>query len=281
MLRAVRAGPWGSPGGGLAWHMGTEPLFRDVWESPCLARGGLLPAHHLSLPPSGTRSPTPSKASGGISHVAEGALGVHSRPFRPALSSKKLAFHTHHRVRGRSSRGHSATYFVVTSLCAPTSSHPALSLSEAPCPCSSGGQSFCFLQSSSVRTPFSFPGAPCQGQQTLGELRGWPAVLQTLPPRGAERMVRRVCGGGGGLEVGPHWRTLMRRLGGGRRPVAAPHLPPSPPPTHPLRPCAHPPSYGRVYAAAEPYHHTIGPAATYSIGTMVRRRGRPGPARQL
>ncbi|XP_053425023.1 RNA binding protein fox-1 homolog 3 isoform X4 [Nycticebus coucang] len=29
-------------------------------------------------------------------------------------------------------------------------------------------------------------------------------------------------------------------------------------------------SYGRVYAAADPYHHTIGPTATYSIGTMVR-----------
>uniref|UniRef100_H3BGD1 RNA binding protein fox-1 homolog 3 n=1 Tax=Latimeria chalumnae TaxID=7897 RepID=H3BGD1_LATCH len=28
-------------------------------------------------------------------------------------------------------------------------------------------------------------------------------------------------------------------------------------------------SYGRVYTAADPYHHTIGPAATYSIGTMV------------
>ncbi|XP_037013950.1 RNA binding protein fox-1 homolog 3 [Artibeus jamaicensis] len=27
-------------------------------------------------------------------------------------------------------------------------------------------------------------------------------------------------------------------------------------------------SYGRVYAAADPYHHTLGPAATYSIGTM-------------
>ncbi|KAB0393185.1 hypothetical protein E2I00_001451 [Balaenoptera physalus] len=27
--------------------------------------------------------------------------------------------------------------------------------------------------------------------------------------------------------------------------------------------------YGRVYAAADPYHHTIGPAATYSIGTMA------------
>uniref|UniRef100_A0A8C8SFQ3 RNA binding protein fox-1 homolog n=1 Tax=Pelusios castaneus TaxID=367368 RepID=A0A8C8SFQ3_9SAUR len=29
-------------------------------------------------------------------------------------------------------------------------------------------------------------------------------------------------------------------------------------------------SYGRVYAAADPYHHTLSPAATYSIGTMVR-----------
>ncbi|XP_037348448.1 RNA binding protein fox-1 homolog 3 isoform X4 [Talpa occidentalis] len=28
-------------------------------------------------------------------------------------------------------------------------------------------------------------------------------------------------------------------------------------------------SYGRVYATADPYHHTIGPAATYSIGTMA------------
>ncbi|NWX91093.1 RFOX3 protein, partial [Nothoprocta pentlandii] len=28
--------------------------------------------------------------------------------------------------------------------------------------------------------------------------------------------------------------------------------------------------YGRVYAAADPYHHAMGPAATYSIGTMVR-----------
>ncbi|XP_043570610.1 RNA binding protein fox-1 homolog 3 isoform X3 [Chiloscyllium plagiosum] len=27
-------------------------------------------------------------------------------------------------------------------------------------------------------------------------------------------------------------------------------------------------SYGRVYAAADPYHHTIAPAATYSVGTM-------------
>ncbi|XP_060027860.1 RNA binding protein fox-1 homolog 3 isoform X11 [Erinaceus europaeus] len=27
-------------------------------------------------------------------------------------------------------------------------------------------------------------------------------------------------------------------------------------------------TYGRVYAAADPYHHTIGPGATYSIGTM-------------
>lgn len=29
-------------------------------------------------------------------------------------------------------------------------------------------------------------------------------------------------------------------------------------------------SYGRVYATADPYHHTIGPAAAYSVGTMVR-----------
>ncbi|XP_054989089.1 RNA binding protein fox-1 homolog 3 isoform X6 [Sorex araneus] len=28
-------------------------------------------------------------------------------------------------------------------------------------------------------------------------------------------------------------------------------------------------SYGRVYAAADPYHHTLGPAAAYSIGTMA------------
>ncbi|TWW70414.1 RNA binding protein fox-1 -like protein 3 [Takifugu flavidus] len=28
-------------------------------------------------------------------------------------------------------------------------------------------------------------------------------------------------------------------------------------------------SYGRVYATADPYHHTIGPAATYSVGTML------------
>nr|XP_057904534.1 RNA binding protein fox-1 homolog 3-like isoform X11 [Doryrhamphus excisus] len=28
-------------------------------------------------------------------------------------------------------------------------------------------------------------------------------------------------------------------------------------------------SYGRVYATADPYHHTIGPAATYSVGTMM------------
>ncbi|NWV08433.1 RFOX3 protein, partial [Ptilonorhynchus violaceus] len=39
-------------------------------------------------------------------------------------------------------------------------------------------------------------------------------------------------------------------------------------------------SYGRVYAAADPYHHTIGPAATYSIGTMVRAAPRPSSASQ-
>ncbi|NWV57256.1 RFOX3 protein, partial [Daphoenositta chrysoptera] len=37
-------------------------------------------------------------------------------------------------------------------------------------------------------------------------------------------------------------------------------------------------SYGRVYAAADPYHHTIGPAATYSIGTMVRAAPQPSSA---
>uniref|UniRef100_A0AAY4AHC0 RNA binding protein fox-1 homolog 3 n=1 Tax=Denticeps clupeoides TaxID=299321 RepID=A0AAY4AHC0_9TELE len=37
-----------------------------------------------------------------------------------------------------------------------------------------------------------------------------------------------------------------------------------------LHPCrASPACYGRVYATADPYHHTIGPAATYSVGTMV------------
>ncbi|XP_061605164.1 RNA binding protein fox-1 homolog 3-like isoform X13 [Phyllopteryx taeniolatus] len=29
-------------------------------------------------------------------------------------------------------------------------------------------------------------------------------------------------------------------------------------------------SYGRVYATADPYHHTIGPAAAYTVGTMKR-----------
>lgn len=53
--------------------------------------------------------------------------------------------------------------------------------------------------------------------------------------------------------------------------LLTPQMPRCPHPT----PCAHLPSYGRVYAAADPYHHTIGPAATYSIGTMVRRLG-PG-----
>lgn len=44
-----------------------------------------------------------------------------------------------------------------------------------------------------------------------------------------------------------------------------------PRPPHPSLPVP-PPSYGRVYAAADPYHHAIGPTATYSIGTMVRGR---------
>uniref|UniRef100_A0A8C8SEF9 RNA binding protein fox-1 homolog n=1 Tax=Pelusios castaneus TaxID=367368 RepID=A0A8C8SEF9_9SAUR len=36
-----------------------------------------------------------------------------------------------------------------------------------------------------------------------------------------------------------------------------------------LTPAVLAPSYGRVYAAADPYHHTLSPAATYSIGTMA------------
>lgn len=42
----------------------------------------------------------------------------------------------------------------------------------------------------------------------------------------------------------------------------------------PFPPCSS--SYGRVYAATDPYHHTIGPTATYSIGTMVRTAARDG-----
>ena len=34
-------------------------------------------------------------------------------------------------------------------------------------------------------------------------------------------------------------------------------------------------SYGRVYATADPYHHAIGPAATYSVGTMVSTTQHP------
>uniref|UniRef100_A0A8C9NET6 RNA binding fox-1 homolog 3 n=1 Tax=Serinus canaria TaxID=9135 RepID=A0A8C9NET6_SERCA len=49
-------------------------------------------------------------------------------------------------------------------------------------------------------------------------------------------------------------------------------------PQHPGPVLALPGSYGRVYAAADPYHHTIGPAATYSIGTMVRAAPRPSSA---
>uniref|UniRef100_A0A8C5CZH5 RNA binding protein fox-1 homolog 3 n=1 Tax=Gadus morhua TaxID=8049 RepID=A0A8C5CZH5_GADMO len=39
-------------------------------------------------------------------------------------------------------------------------------------------------------------------------------------------------------------------------------------------------SYGRVYATADPYHHAIGPAATYSVGTMVSTQ-RPVSRRRL
>lgn len=90
------------------------------------------------------------------------------------------------------------------------------------------------------------------------------AVYVPFKPAGRRK---RGCAGEG--------RALGCCLQGGGRPSPAPS-PPHPPP------CAHLPSYGRVYAAADPYHHTIGPAATYSIGTMVRRPepgwgGRAGP----
>lgn len=78
---------------------------------------------------------------------------------------------------------------------------------------------------------------------------------------------RGECAGSSGGTV---LRTLGKGLGGGGRPVPIPELHPSP---HTPSLCCLP-SYGRVYAAADPYHHTIGPAATYSIGTMVRRPGR-------
>uniref|UniRef100_A0A673GL43 RNA binding protein fox-1 homolog n=1 Tax=Sinocyclocheilus rhinocerous TaxID=307959 RepID=A0A673GL43_9TELE len=40
--------------------------------------------------------------------------------------------------------------------------------------------------------------------------------------------------------------------------------------TQPATATAYSDSYGRVYATTDPYHHTIAPAATYSVGTMVR-----------
>ncbi|XP_042590478.1 RNA binding protein fox-1 homolog 3-like isoform X2 [Cyprinus carpio] len=39
--------------------------------------------------------------------------------------------------------------------------------------------------------------------------------------------------------------------------------------TQPSTATAYSDSYGRVYATTDPYHHTIGPAATYSVGTMA------------
>ncbi|KTG34663.1 hypothetical protein cypCar_00013182, partial [Cyprinus carpio] len=38
--------------------------------------------------------------------------------------------------------------------------------------------------------------------------------------------------------------------------------------TQPATATAYSDSYGRVYATTDPYHHTIAPAATYSVGTM-------------
>uniref|UniRef100_G1QGZ3 RNA binding protein fox-1 homolog 3 n=1 Tax=Nomascus leucogenys TaxID=61853 RepID=G1QGZ3_NOMLE len=69
--------------------------------------------------------------------------------------------------------------------------------------------------------------------------------------------------------------SVWEELGGRCCPSPAPLPHPPPPPRPTLFP-----SYGRVYAAADPYHHTIGPAATYSIGTMVRSPGPPGPGCQ-
>ena len=62
--------------------------------------------------------------------------------------------------------------------------------------------------------------------------------------------------------------TTLEEVGGPLPPLTCPHHPPTPPSL---------PSYGRVYAATDPYHHTIGPPATYSIGTMVRSRGAAWP----
>ncbi|XP_026096087.1 RNA binding protein fox-1 homolog 3 isoform X3 [Carassius auratus] len=39
--------------------------------------------------------------------------------------------------------------------------------------------------------------------------------------------------------------------------------------TQPATATAYSDSYGRVYATTDPYHHTIAPAATYSVGTMA------------
>uniref|UniRef100_A0A672NPL2 RNA binding fox-1 homolog 3 n=1 Tax=Sinocyclocheilus grahami TaxID=75366 RepID=A0A672NPL2_SINGR len=39
--------------------------------------------------------------------------------------------------------------------------------------------------------------------------------------------------------------------------------------TQPATATAYSDSYGRVYATTDPYHHTIAPAATYSVGTMT------------
>ncbi|XP_026077146.1 RNA binding protein fox-1 homolog 3-like isoform X1 [Carassius auratus] len=39
--------------------------------------------------------------------------------------------------------------------------------------------------------------------------------------------------------------------------------------TQPATATAYSDSYGRVYATTDPYHHTIGPAAAYSVGTMA------------
>lgn len=89
--------------------------------------------------------------------------------------------------------------------------------------------------------PLRSPWAPSGGERCSGR-------EQREGPRGLPGAGGGSSGqgwGGCGEETGPHPRSLTPAT------VFAS-------------------SYGRVYAAADPYHHTIGPAATYSIGTMVR-----------
>lgn len=222
---------------------------------PGLAHGQSLPTGHVLG--SGLTATCPCRPGAPMDphHLTWGFMGCTAGPTGPARSWHFT--HALNRVRGRSSRGH-------RTLCGDLAACPHILWS---CPYS-GGQAF--LLRSSGR-------APCQGQWTLGDVRGWPATFWTLRSKRAERLGRRSCRGGGqGWLVGGSPRRTLPRCLRSRGRLARP----SPPLTR-LPPCARLPSYGRVYAAADPYHHTIGPAATYSIGTMVRRRGRPGPGHRL